>query len=139
MHVAAMTGQTKVFQTMLEKAVDKNPKDNNWDTPLHSAAEGGHYTICKLIIDAGIRDKNPSNKSGETPLGLATSNKHRKVGLLILESVGSLILYWKNGTYPVKCSQLIIPLEKRMEETTSSDYDNKVCFKLSHLLICTLI
>jgi ankyrin repeat protein len=89
MHVAAMTGQTKVFQIMLEKAVDKNPKDDNWDTPLHSAAKGGHYTICKLIIDAGIRDNNPRNKNDETPLGLATSNNHTEVGLLIHESVGS--------------------------------------------------
>lgn len=86
MHVAAMTGQTNVFQTMLEKADDKNPKDDNWDTPLHSAAEGGHYKICKLIIDAaGISDKNPSNKSNETPLELATSNNHTEVGLLIRE------------------------------------------------------
>ena len=89
MHVAAMTGQTKVFQTMLEKAEDKNPKDDNLDTPLHSAAERGHYKICKLIIDAGIEDKNPSNKNNETPLELATANNHTEVGLLIRERVGS--------------------------------------------------
>ena len=86
MHVAAMTGQTKVFQTMLEKADDKNPMDDNWDTPLHYAAKGGHYAICKLIIDADIEDKNPSNKSAETPLDLAKSNNHTKVVKLLLDS-----------------------------------------------------
>ena len=86
MHVAAMTGQIKVFQTMLEKAVDKNPKDDNWDTPLHYAAKGGHYAICKLIIDADIEDKNPNNKSNETPLGLAKSNNHTKVVILFPDS-----------------------------------------------------
>ena len=86
MHVAAMTGQTKVFQTMLEEADDKNPTDDNYDTPLHLAAKGGHYAICKLIIDAGISDKNPSNRSDETPLGVATSNGHTEVGLLFLDS-----------------------------------------------------
>ena len=91
MHVAAMTGQTKVFHTMLEKAVDKNPKDDNWDTPLHSAAKGGHYTICKLIIDAGIEDKNPGNRDDETPLDLAKSNNHTEVGLLILDSADDLL------------------------------------------------
>ena len=140
MHVAAMTGQTKVFQTMLQKAVDKNPKDDNWDTPLHSAAKGGHYTICKLIIDAGIGDKNPSNingetplhsaaegghytickliidsgirdknpksKSDETPLELATVNNHGEVCLLILESVGSVVLWWKNGFLSYKSDLL---------------------------------
>jgi len=88
MHVAAMTGQTKVFQTMLEEADDKNPTDDNYDTPLHLAAKGGHYTICKLIIDAGVSDKNPSNRSDETPLELATSNNHSEVGLLFLDSAG---------------------------------------------------
>ena len=86
MHVAAMTGQTKVFQTMLEKADDKNPMDDNWDTPLHYAAKGGHYAICKLIIDADIEDKNPSNKSAETPLDLAKSNNHTKVVKLLRDS-----------------------------------------------------
>ena len=86
MHVAAMTGQTKVFQTMLETADDKNPMDDNWDTPLHYAAKGGHYAICKLIIDADIEDKNPSNKSNVTPLGLAKSNNHTKVVILFPDS-----------------------------------------------------
>ena len=104
MHVAAMTGQIKVFQTMLEKAVDKNPKDDNWDTPLHFAAKGGHYTICKLIIDAGIRDKNPSNKNDENPLELAISNNPTKVGLLFV------ILYWKHGIFSEKCS---LPMDHR--------------------------
>ena len=86
MHVAAMTGQTKVFQTMLETADDKNPMDDNWDTPLHYAAKGGHYAICKLIIDADIEDKNPRNKSNKTPLDLAKSNSHTEVCLLIIDS-----------------------------------------------------
>ena len=137
MHIAAMTGQTEVFRKMHVEAKDKNPKDEDWntplhcaakgghytickliidagtedknpsningETPLHSAAEGGHYTICKLIIDAGIRDKNPRNKSDETPLGLANSNNHSEVSRLILESVGSLILWWKNGVFSDQC------------------------------------
>ena len=121
MHVAAMTGQIKVFQTMLEKAVDKDPKDDNWDTPLHSAARGGHYTICKLIFDAGIEDKNPINENFETPLELATLNNHTKVGLLILESVGSLILYWKNGIFPDQYSQLKKQRKRRHTNLESDD------------------
>jgi ankyrin repeat protein len=91
MHVAAMTGQTKVFQAMLEKADDKNPMDDNWDTPLHYAAKGGHYAICKLIVDADIEDKNPGNRNDETPLDLAKSNNHTEVGLLILDSADDLL------------------------------------------------
>ena len=90
MHIAAMTGQTEVFRKMHEEAKDKNPKDEDWNTPLHCAAKEGHYKICKLIIDAGIRDKNPVNDycHNETPLSLATYNGHASVCKLIFESAG---------------------------------------------------
>ena len=106
MHVAAMTGQIKAFQIMFKKAVDKNPKDDNWDTPLHSAAKGGHYTICKLIIDAGIRAKNQRNKNDENPLELAISNNPTEVGLLFV------ILYWKHGIFSDLCNQLMDPRKR---------------------------
>ena len=90
MHIAAMTGQTEVFQKMHAEAKDKNPKDKDEHTPFHCAAKGGHYKICKLIIDAGIRDKNPVNDycHNETPLSLATYNGHASVCKLIFESAG---------------------------------------------------
>ena len=92
-----MTGQTKVFQKMHEEAKDKNPKDNDEHTPLHCAAKGGHYKICKLIIDAGIRDKNPRNNCRyiDTPLSLATYNGHASVCQLIFESAGDENPYQK--------------------------------------------
>ena len=97
MHIAAISGQTKVFQKMLLEAKDKNPKDEKWNTPLHFAAKAGHYKICKIIVDAGIRDKNPVNNNchNETPLRLATYNGHASVCQLIFESAGDENPYGK--------------------------------------------
>ena len=37
---------------MIIECVDnKNPKDEYGETPLHEAADNGHYEICKLIIE----------------------------------------------------------------------------------------
>ena len=47
--------------------MDKNPVDNFGVTPFHSAAQNGHLTVCKLIIEKA-KDKNPKDMIGETPL-----------------------------------------------------------------------
>ena len=37
---------------MIIKCVNnKNPKDKYGETPLHEAADNGHYEICQLIIE----------------------------------------------------------------------------------------
>lgn len=41
-------------------------KDAAGNTPLHYAAEGGHLTLCKLLLANGA-NINAQNKSGETP------------------------------------------------------------------------
>ena len=46
---------------------DKNPKDGNGWTPLHSAAKGGHLEVCKFILE-NVEDKNLKKDDGGTPL-----------------------------------------------------------------------
>ena len=36
-------------------------------TPLHAAAENGHFSVCKLIMD-NVSEKNPPNNQKCTPL-----------------------------------------------------------------------
>ena len=64
------TRDYETFKYILEKVDDKNPADENGDTPLHRAAEDGQTDICRLILQ-NVEDKHPKNSCGETPLELA--------------------------------------------------------------------
>ena len=50
-------------------------KDVEQRTPLHLAAEMGHFSICELLIDKS-EDKNPIDHWEMTPLHYAARNNH---------------------------------------------------------------
>ena len=54
-------------------------------TPLHLAAESGHFEICQLIFPL-IKEKNPKDKYGKTAFDVAFQNRHWKVCGLIIEN-----------------------------------------------------
>ena len=58
LHMAAKNGHIEICKIILDKIVDKNPKDNSDWTPLHKAAGNGHVEVCKLILER-VADKNP--------------------------------------------------------------------------------
>ena len=51
---------------------------NDGRTPLHSAAEEGHFEIVKYMADQ-LKDKNPSDQNGNTSLSLAIANGHHQI------------------------------------------------------------
>ena len=55
-------------------------------TPLHWAAQYGHFEICHLILK-NSQDKNPENIHGHTPLTLAAKFGHFETFKLILDNV----------------------------------------------------
>ena len=61
---------------------NKNPGNNDGDTPLHMAAIDGHLEVCRLILE-NVQDKNPCNISGATPLTHAVNNGHLEIIKLI--------------------------------------------------------
>ena len=69
-HLAAVKGNLKVFELIIEHLVDKNPpttKGRNIGlTPLHLAAQEGHVSVCRLILKFAI-EKNPQKEDGITP------------------------------------------------------------------------
>ncbi|KAL4096015.1 hypothetical protein PRIC1_009380 [Phytophthora ramorum] len=60
-------------------------KDAAGNTPLHFAAEGGHLTLCKLLLTNGA-NINAQNKAGETPLHFAIASQRRGVCLHLVEN-----------------------------------------------------
>ena len=89
---AAEIGNLEIFHLVIQTDVGKNPWccdcGNTGDTPLHIAAEKGHFEICQLIIPY-LRNKNPprSYSYGRTPLHLAAINGHFDVFKLFFENI----------------------------------------------------
>ena len=42
---------------------NKNPKDNDGQTPLHFAVRYGHFELCQLFMD-NLEEKNPGDNRG---------------------------------------------------------------------------
>ena len=84
LHAAMYFGNscnTGMIEFILANVVDKNPKNENGDTPLHQAAKNGFLEICKLICQHA-KDTHPEcikNNSGQTPIDLACEHKQWKV------------------------------------------------------------
>ena len=70
-----------MIEFILANVVDKNPKNENGDTPLHQAAKNGFLKICKLICQHAkdTHPENIKNNLGQTPIALACKNKLWKV------------------------------------------------------------
>ena len=76
---AAKFGRLENFKIFVECLHDKNPRSYmKGITPLHLAAEFGHYDLVAYILPF-TTNKNPHDSTGKTPLNLATNNGHVKV------------------------------------------------------------
>ena len=84
-------------------------------TPLHWAAQYGHFEICHLILK-NIQDKNPENIHGHTPLTLAAKFGHFETFKLLFDNVQE-----KNSII-VRLTRL--QLEGKLGDTHIEDYIN---------------
>ena len=73
--------KVRVHFEMLQKN-----NENFGITPLHKAAELGHFSECKSIIDH-VESKNPHSNDLTTPLHLAAKNGHSKICHLIIKNI----------------------------------------------------
>ena len=59
-----MQGHYELCQFLIQRADDKNPKDNGGWTPLHDIAVEGHLKLCKLFLKH-VSDMNPKDYKGK--------------------------------------------------------------------------
>ena len=48
-----MENYLPIVSSLLSKKADPNIQDNDWWTPIHAAAHGGHWRICNLLFNSG--------------------------------------------------------------------------------------
>ena len=64
-----------IARLLLQRGLDVHAKDNDNDTPLHSAALSGTREIARLLLDHGA-NANVVNKRGRTPLHQVARGKY---------------------------------------------------------------
>jgi serine/threonine-protein phosphatase 6 regulatory ankyrin repeat subunit B len=71
-------------QQLIEARCSVDLQDGQGATPLHHAADGGHFLIAKLLIAASGRNVNLQDNSGCTPVHMAAQNGHASVLELLI-------------------------------------------------------
>jgi ankyrin repeat protein len=99
-HVAAASGNTFLWQTLIEKVTNIEPKDEMGRTPLHYAAGEGQLGTCKLIIGKTV-DKNPADNYGYTPLHYAATSGNLQCCQFILDQIKDKNPKAVNGVTPL--------------------------------------
>ena len=82
-HLAA---SEEICEFTIRKIVDKNPADINGETPLHFAAQNGHYKSHQIIFQ-NVFDRNPRNILGYFPLHVAALHGHFEIFVVTLPNV----------------------------------------------------
>ena len=91
------------FQVIMKEVIDRNPRDNHGQTPLHLAAKNGHLNVCKAIIKEA-NDKNPKDNQGMTPFHFAALVGHEKICKVFMSSVDDYNPKTVDGRTPISCA-----------------------------------
>ena len=87
----------------MKEVIDRNPRDNHGQTPLHLAAKNGHLKVCKAIIKEAD-DKNPKDNRGMTPFHIAALMGHEKICKVFMSSVDDYNPKTVDGRTPISCA-----------------------------------
>ncbi len=100
LHLSAYFGVDDAVQFLLD-GNNPNPKDSYNRTPLSWAAENGHKTVAKLLLEHKA-DVESKDIYGRTPLSWAAGNGHEAVVQLLLEYKADVELKdTENGQTPL--------------------------------------
>lgn len=78
-HFLASKGRCSMLAIFLARGVSVNALDADGKTPLHVAAEAGHYDCCVLLLELGAMYNSTSSKCPKTPKKLAEENKRLQI------------------------------------------------------------
>ncbi|WP_342223953.1 ankyrin repeat domain-containing protein [Spiroplasma endosymbiont of Asaphidion curtum] len=91
---------------LIENGANINARNNDRDTPLHSAARNGNFEIVELLLKHGA-DVNAITKDGRTPLHYATQEGHIDIVKLLIEHKADVNIPDKNGFTPLHMATII--------------------------------
>jgi 7,8-dihydropterin-6-yl-methyl-4-(beta-D-ribofuranosyl)aminobenzene 5'-phosphate synthase len=100
-HRAANEGDLAKLKMLIEEnSALANAKNEEQETPLHSAVSGGHVDIVEFLIAAGA-DIDAQDSQKRTPLHLACYDGHRDIAEKLISHGANLEARFANGTTPL--------------------------------------
>ncbi|XP_071482423.1 BRCA1-associated RING domain protein 1-like [Diadema antillarum] len=135
LHVACIKGDMDVAQSLLERGVDPNVKDNAGWTPLHEACNHGHTSLVDLLLDYGALINAPGFEH-DSPLHDAVSNNRLDVVRTLRQRGASLQVRNVHGLTPLDLaatSQMKKALMTKPLADVTSDRNITGTFPRQHL------
>jgi ankyrin repeat protein len=77
-----------VVEELIKQGIDMRALSSLKRTPVHCAAQQGHFEMCKILIEAGI-DKNIQDVDQNTALHLASESGHSTVIVYLVKDAGA--------------------------------------------------
>jgi len=100
-HKAAKEGDLAKLKTLIgENPALANAKNEEQETPLHSAVSGGYLDIVDFLIAAGA-DVNAQDSQMRAPLHLACYDGHREIAEKLISHGANLEARFANGATPL--------------------------------------
>ncbi|XP_023649836.1 BRCA1-associated RING domain protein 1 isoform X2 [Paramormyrops kingsleyae] len=104
LHLAAIKGDVKAVEELLDHGADPNLKDHAGWTPLHEACNLGHLGVVAVLLQQGALMNAPGYHN-DSPLHDAVQNGHVDVVRLLLENGASKSVLNMFGLRPVDCAR----------------------------------
>jgi ankyrin repeat protein len=100
LHQAAIEGDIKLVEALLDIGMDKDLEDDEGCTPLHWAAELGHKALVEFLLQKGA-DPNRSTIQRHTPLHWAARSGNLEIVSLLLDRGADTYATTLNGSIPL--------------------------------------
>ncbi|XP_057688472.1 ankyrin repeat domain-containing protein 39 isoform X2 [Corythoichthys intestinalis] len=97
---AAMDGDLKRVQSIIQKGTNPNLRDSAGYTALHYASRSGHFTVCEFLLKKGAC-ASPQTPGGATPLHRASFCGHVNVVRLLLHHKADPLTTDDDGASPL--------------------------------------
>ncbi len=93
LHKACLIGNTKLAQAIINMGGDKNCHSNNYEPPLYSAIQNGHFNTVKMLIENGvsIHDQYTRNLPSNYHIQDAIDGNHHQIKDYLIKSVSNTL------------------------------------------------